>query len=77
MAIEVKAYAGPDDRIQLRVDLICADDEAAKEHPRRLADGCAVELWRDQIFSLGLTDCSEPASVAWCILSIRPASTAA
>ena len=49
MAIEYKAYAiGPDDLIQLRVDLICADDEAAKEHARRLADGCAVELWRDE-----------------------------
>ena len=35
MAIEYKAYAiGPDDLTQLRVDLICADDEAAKEHPR-------------------------------------------
>jgi hypothetical protein len=32
----------------LRVDLICADDDAAKERARQLADGCAVELWRDE-----------------------------
>jgi hypothetical protein len=46
---EYKAYTiGPDDLVQSRVDLICADDEAAKEYARRLADGCAVELWRDE-----------------------------
>jgi hypothetical protein len=49
MAIEYSAYAiGPDDRIVLRFDLICADDDAAKERARQLIDGYAIELWRDQ-----------------------------
>jgi hypothetical protein len=49
MAVEYKAYAiGADDRIQLRVDLICADDDAAKERARQLADDYTVELWRDE-----------------------------
>jgi hypothetical protein len=49
MAIEYKAYSiGPDDRVQTRVDLICADDDAAKERAQQLADGYAVELWRDE-----------------------------
>ncbi|MGX9148084.1 hypothetical protein [Mesorhizobium sp. 128a] len=28
------------------VNLACTDDDAAKEHARRLADGHEVELWR-------------------------------
>ena len=28
------------------VNLDCTDDDAAKEHARRLADGHKVELWR-------------------------------
>jgi hypothetical protein len=46
MAIEYKAYAiGAD---QLRVDLICADDDVAKERARLLADNHTVDLWRDE-----------------------------
>jgi hypothetical protein len=49
MAIEYKAYAiGADDRIQLRVDLICAVADVAKELARQLADDYTVELWRDE-----------------------------
>jgi hypothetical protein len=28
------------------VNLACTDDDAAKEHAKRLADGHEVELWR-------------------------------
>lgn len=37
---------GPDGHIQGRVDLICADDEAAKERAVQLANGDDVELWQ-------------------------------
>jgi hypothetical protein len=39
-----KYAIGPDDRIQLRVDLICADDDAAKKRARQLADGLGVTV---------------------------------
>ena len=32
--------------ISRRVDLVCVDDEAAKERARQLVDGHDVELWR-------------------------------
>jgi hypothetical protein len=49
MAIEYTAYAtGPDDRIVMRIDLVCADDDAAKERAREIVDGHAIELWRDK-----------------------------
>lgn len=37
---------GPDGHIQGRVDLICADDEAAKERAVQLVSGDDVELWQ-------------------------------
>jgi hypothetical protein len=37
---------GSDGHIKSRVDLICADDEAAKEHAKQLVDGHDVELWQ-------------------------------
>jgi hypothetical protein len=47
MAIEYTAYAiGPDDCIVMRIDLVCADDDAAKEHARQIVNGHAIELWR-------------------------------
>jgi hypothetical protein len=49
LAIEYRAYAiGPDDRIMLRIDLMCDDDDAAKERAHQLSYSYAVELWRDQ-----------------------------
>ena len=42
---EYRAYLmGPDGHIKSRVDLICADEEAAKEHAKQLVDGHDVEL---------------------------------
>jgi hypothetical protein len=41
-----RAYlVGPDGRIASRIDLICEDENAAREKARQLADDCAVELW--------------------------------
>lgn len=37
---------GPDGHIQGRVDLICANDDAAKERALLLVDGHDVELWQ-------------------------------
>jgi hypothetical protein len=34
-----------DGRIDLRVDLLCSDDEAASERARQLVNGRDVELW--------------------------------
>jgi hypothetical protein len=43
---EYSAYlVGPDGRIASRIDLICEDENSAREKARQLADGCAVELW--------------------------------
>jgi hypothetical protein len=48
MAVDYRAYAiGPDDRIVLRVDLVCADDDAAKERARQISTH-TIELWRDR-----------------------------
>ena len=38
---------GADGRIKSRVDLKCADDEAAIEAAQQLLDEYAVEVWRD------------------------------
>ena len=47
MAIEYRAYAiGSDDRIILRVDLMCDDDEDANERARQLVDYHTIELWQ-------------------------------
>ena len=44
---EYSAYIiGPDGHIQQRIDLLCADDNAAKEQARKLANGHDVELWQ-------------------------------
>jgi hypothetical protein len=43
---EYRAYlVGPDGRIASRIDLICEDENAAREKARQLADDWAVELW--------------------------------
>jgi hypothetical protein len=51
MAIEYKAYAiGPDGSITLRIDLVCEDDESARERARQLVDACPIELWQGERF---------------------------
>ena len=47
MAIEYGAYAiGADDRIVSRIEMVCDDDDDAKERARQLVDDQAIELWR-------------------------------
>lgn len=36
---------GADGHIQQRIDLLCENDEAAKEQAEQLVDGHDVELW--------------------------------
>jgi hypothetical protein len=44
---EYRAYViGPDGHIQRRFDLLCADDEAAKERAQLLVNGRDLELWQ-------------------------------
>ena len=44
---EYRAYIiGPDGHIQERIDLLCADDNAAKERAQQLLNGHEVELWQ-------------------------------
>jgi hypothetical protein len=44
---EYSAYIiGQDGHIQQRIDLRCADENAAKEQARKLANGHDVELWQ-------------------------------
>ena len=44
---EYRAYIiGPDGHIQERIDLLCADDDAAKERAQLLVNGHDVELWQ-------------------------------
>ena len=51
MAVEYKAYAiGPDGSIILRIDLVCEDDESARERARQLVDGSPIELWQGKRF---------------------------
>ena len=37
---------GPDDQVQNRVDLRCADVAEAIKLAKQLVDGCDVELWQ-------------------------------
>ncbi|CAN7300949.1 hypothetical protein LJR220_001547 [Bradyrhizobium sp. LjRoot220] len=44
---EYQAYVtGDDGQIERRIDLACADDDAAKERAEALVDGHAIELWQ-------------------------------
>ena len=44
---EYSAYIiGPDGHIQQRIDLRCADENAAKEQACKLANGKDVEVWQ-------------------------------
>jgi hypothetical protein len=44
---EYKAYLiGPGGRITSRVDLICEDEETARERAQELAQDRVVELWQ-------------------------------
>jgi hypothetical protein len=44
---EYRAYLiGENGRIQKAIDLICPNDEVAKEEARQLVDGHDVELWQ-------------------------------
>ena len=44
---EYRAYIlGPDGHVRDRVDIVCADDETAKEKAKQLAGGGDVELWQ-------------------------------
>jgi len=44
---EYRTYIlGRDGHIQSRVDIICANDEAAKKQAKQLVDGHDVELWQ-------------------------------
>ena len=40
-------FVGPDEHIVECVEMMCADDEAAKEQARALADGYDVEPWQE------------------------------
>jgi hypothetical protein len=45
--LEYRAYLiGRDGHIVHRVDILCVDDEAAKERAQLLVDGHTVELWQ-------------------------------
>lgn len=37
---------GEDGRVLRSVQLVCPDDETAKEYARQLVDGLAIELWQ-------------------------------
>lgn len=44
---EYQAYViGEDGHIQRRIDLACADDNAAKEQAEALVDDHSIELWQ-------------------------------
>jgi hypothetical protein len=44
---EYQAYVvGEDGHFQQRINLLCADDDAAKERSEALVDGHAIELWQ-------------------------------
>jgi hypothetical protein len=44
---EYRAYiVGHDGRFMRSIDLICPDDETAKEYAKNLVDGHDVELWQ-------------------------------
>jgi hypothetical protein len=45
--LEYRAYLiGRDEHIMHRVDILCVDDEAAKERALLLVDSHTVELWQ-------------------------------
>lgn len=45
---DYKVYLlGPDGRVATRVDLVCENEETARERAQLLAQNCAVELWQD------------------------------
>jgi hypothetical protein len=45
---EYRAYlVGPDGHIVQRVELVCTDDEAAREQAKTLAEWHDVELWQE------------------------------
>jgi hypothetical protein len=44
---EYQAYVlGEDGHIKQRIDLTCADDDAAREQAASLGDGRTIELWQ-------------------------------
>ena len=44
---EYRVYViGPDGHVQDRIDLECADDDAAIERAKQLVDGRDIELWQ-------------------------------
>jgi hypothetical protein len=44
---EYRAYIlGPDGHVQSLVDIICANEEAAREQAKQLVDGHDIELWQ-------------------------------
>ncbi|UPK28401.1 hypothetical protein [Bradyrhizobium sp. 195] len=44
---EYRAYVvGHDGHFTARIDLVCADDDSARERAKQLVDGQAVELWQ-------------------------------
>jgi predicted dinucleotide-binding enzyme len=46
--LEYRAYfVGRFGQIMDRVDLVCGDDEAAKERVKQMVDGHAMELWHE------------------------------
>jgi len=45
---EYRAYLiGPDGHFVKRIELVCDDDEVAKEQAKALVDGYDVELWQE------------------------------
>jgi hypothetical protein len=46
---EYRAYiVGPDGHLLARIDLLCADDDAARQRARALVGGHPIELWREK-----------------------------
>ncbi|MGY3622374.1 hypothetical protein ACVJGD_008570 [Bradyrhizobium sp. USDA 10063] len=46
---EYRAYLmGPDGYIVSRIDLVCADEDTAKERAQQLAHDCTAELWQGE-----------------------------
>jgi hypothetical protein len=44
-----KAYLlGPDGHVACRIDLVCRDENAAREQARQPAEHSAVELWQGE-----------------------------
>jgi hypothetical protein len=51
---EYRAYViDQDGRIELRADLVCYDDDAARYRARQIANGRYVELWQGVTGALG------------------------